>query len=618
MACTGSNVKMWKKEQILTQLNTNIDMSIDRHQYNICRYYNNLSIDLRSIAEYNFLNNTQFDFSNEIDLQRSAAVNIIKSVIDTIVSKLSNQRVRPYFNPVNGTYKTNQIVRNIQTYFDQVYDFQGVHKKISAAFRQAAIFGCGYLFVNPFTNKIEQPPTWTVSVLDSEYAFTKPTKMMIKYTYFPTLSINKLTPKKIEVDNNYCTAQIYIDTEEKIAELYLNGRVVDSKKYIAEELPLVYLHYNPTMTGNKTTTLVEELDGIQTQIDIINAKISTAMQLNPANTTYVLEGSNLKSSDVNNRVGNVYQLRMPAGMSQLPVHNVTPPPIDPAWLNLLDYYINKAYDIVGVSQLSAMSKKPCGLDSGVALQTMEDIESDRFECQVQNYINSYVDLAKVLIDVLPEDEQILPDSYNTIGLTWKDVKKQNTLFKIQYSAATALSKDPSEKLKQIMQMTQVGLIPASKAGEYMDLPDLQDAYKFAAAVNSGVQKVITNAIEEDTYEIPEYISYQVLSQEIATIQNQLYASLGGKNDKETYEALERINNLDVELVAIMTENGVMDVTGQNEIQTTEEGIAGQQIQAASSADELMQQGTPDALMEQGNPESLANDMKVDDPLVDNV
>lgn len=615
---------MWKKEQILTQLNTNIDMSIDRHQYNICRYYNNLSIDLRSIAEYNFLNNTQFDFSNEIDLQRSAAVNVIKSVIDTIVSKLSNQRVRPYFNPVNGTYKTNQVVRNIQTYFDQVYDFQGVHKKISAAFRQAAIFGCGYLFVNPFTNEIEQPPTWTVSVLDSEYAFTKPTKMMIKYSYFPTLSINKLTPKKIEVDNNYCTAQIYIDTEEKIAELYLNGRVVDSKKYIAEELPLVYLHYNPTMTGNKTTSLVEELDGIQTQIDIINAKISTAMQLNPANTTYVMEGSNLKSSDVNNRVGNVYQLRMPAGMSQLPVHNVTPPPIDPAWLNLLDYYVNKAYDIVGVSQLSAMSKKPSGLESGVALQTMEDIESDRFECQVQNYINSYVDLAKILIDVLPEDEQILPDSYNTIGLTWKDVKKQNTLFKIQYSAATALSKDPSEKLKQIMQMTQVGLIPASKAGEYMDLPDLQDAYKFAASVNSGVQKVITNAIEEDTYEIPEYVSYQVLSQEIATIQNQLYASLGGKNDKETYEALDRINNLDVELVAIMTENGVMDVTGQNEIQSTEEGLAGQQVQAASSADELMQQGnqeslaTADELMQQGNPESLANDMEVDDPHVDSV
>lgn len=613
---------MWKKEQILTQLNTNIDMSIDRHQYNICRYYNNLSIDLRSIAEYNFLNNAQFDFSNEIDLQRSAAVNVIKSVIDTIVSKLSNQRVRPYFNPVNGTYKTNQVVRNIQTYFDQVYDFQGVHKKISAAFRQAAIFGCGYLFVNPFTNEIEQPPTWTVSVLDSEYAFTKPTKMMIKYSYFPTLSINKLTSKKIEVDNNYCTAQIYIDTEEKIAELYLNGRVVDSKKYIAEELPLVYLHYNPTMTGNKTISLVEELDGIQTQIDIINAKISTAMQLNPANTTYVMEGSNLKSSDVNNRVGNVYQLRMPAGMSQLPVHNVTPPPIDPAWLNLLDYYVNKAYDIVGVSQLSAMSKKPSGLDSGVALQTMEDIESDRFECQVQNYINSYVDLAKILIDVLPEDEQILPDSYNTIGLTWKDVKKQNTLFKIQYSAATALSKDPSEKLKQIMQMTQVGLIPASKAGEYMDLPDLQDAYKFAASVNSGVQKVITNAIEEGTYEIPEYISYQVLSQEIATIQNQLYASLGGKNDKETYEALDRINNLDVELVAIMTENGVMDVTGQNEIQSTEEGIAGQQVQAASSADALMQQGTPetsaDALMQQGNPESLANGMEVDDPNVDNV
>lgn len=592
---------MWNKNQILTQLNTNIDQSLNRFQYNICRYYNNLSIDLRGIAEYNFLNNVQFDFSNENDLQRSAAVNVIKSVIDTITSKLSNQRVRPYFNPVNGTYKTNQVVRNIQTYFDQVYDFQKVHKKISDAFRQCCVFGTGYLFLNPFTNEIEQPPSWTVTVLDSEYAYGKPTKMMIKYNYFPTLSLEKISKKAKETDNSYCIAQIYIDSEKGEAEFYVNGKLIESKKYTGTELPLVYLHYNPTMTGNRTTSLIEELDGIQTQIDIINAKISTAMQLNPANTTYVYEGSNLKASDVNNRVGNVYQLRVAPGMSQLPVQNVTPPPIDPNWLSLLDYYINKAYDIVGVSQLSAMSKKPSGIDSGVALQTMEDIESDRFECQVQNYINAYVELAKVMIDVLPEDEQILPDSYNTIGLTWKDVKKQNTLFKIQFSAATALSKDPSEKLKQIMQMTQVGLIPASKAGEFMDLPDLQDAYKFAASVNSGVQKVITNAIEEGIYDIPEYISYQVLSQEIATIQNQLYASLGGKNDKETMEALERINNLDVELVAIMSENGVMDVTGQGEMTATEEGLAGQAVQAASSAD---------ALMEQGNPEGLGNDLDV--------
>ena len=338
---------------------------------------------------------------------------------------------------------------------------------------------------------------------------------------------------------------------------------------------------------------------------MINSKISACAQLTPANTTYVLEGSNLQPGDINNRVGNVYGVKCPPGMSTIPVVNVTPSPFDPSWQNLLEYYIKQAYEIVGISQLSAMSKKPAGLDSGAALQTMEDIESDRFETQVTKYVSSYVKLARVLIDVLPEDADIVLPGYENSSYKWKDVKKEQAAYKIQYSAATALSKDPQEKLKQILQLSQVGLIGPEKVGQYLDTPDLNDAYEGAEAVSNGIDKLIENCIETGDVDIPDYIGYQQLAQRITIVENQLYSSLTGdaKNDKDVLQSLNNIVALENNLMSIMTTEGFIQTEQPQEAMVSESGI-GVAPNAISAAD--ISQTMEQPALEEGQAESNVN------------
>ena len=45
----------------------------------------------------------------------------------------------------------------------------------------------------------------------------------------------------------------------------------------------------------------------------------------------------------------------------------------------LDRLYNRSFEIAGISQLSAQSSKPSGLDSGRALREFSDIESERFQ-----------------------------------------------------------------------------------------------------------------------------------------------------------------------------------------------------------------------------------------------
>lgn len=554
---------MWTRTESLQTLNSIINSKLDIYTYKLARYFNKINVDLRNYTEFDWSFNTSFSsFLQDSDLLQSGSSNVIKSVIDSLVSKLANNKTRPYFTPVNGTYETRQIVKSAQTYFDTFYDNANIHAKIAKAFKEACIFDIGYIFINPFTWAIDVADTWTVAILSTEKS--TPTKLLIRIENYPTTLIDKTLNEK------YVQYAIYIDVIEHKAIEYINAKISKEISYNADILPIVPVYFNEPVNGNQTISVVDELDGIQTQIDLISAKISTAAQLTPANVTYVYENSSLKAGDVSNRTGTVYSIDMPPGTTTLPVQNVTPAPFDPQWLSLLDYYKGLAYEMIGISQLSAQSKKPSGLNSGTALQTMEDIESDRFETQVSHYINAYVNLAKTIIAVAPENATILPEDTNTSNVKWKDVKKQSGLFKVQYSAASSLSKDPAEKIKQIMQMSQVGLIPPSKIANYLNMPDLQDAFIGASAVQDAIDTVISNAIEKDEFVIPEFVNYQQLSKEIALIQNQLFSCL---DNKKAREAIIKLNKLDETLNQIMIENGYIDLT-PNE-QTEESSVGGE-------------------------------------------
>ena len=567
----------------ITLLSSIIDNDVSKHQYMIARYLNDPSFDLRSTNEYSYFN-IGWSFAQDSDLKQPANVNVIKAAIDTLVSKISNQKCRPYFSSINGTYKTRQVVKQAQQFFDYMFDYEDVNRKVSKAFRDACICGTGYIFLNPFTYNLSVLAPWTVGIQHTETAYGKPTDMLVKFNNYPTSLLEKYDGKADYVQ--YC---IYISLKDKKAYEIINAKEVNTVVYKPDVLPFVSISYCEPVFGRKTTSIVEELNGCQTQIDMINQKIAAASQTTPANSIYVLEGSSLDSEKLTNKSGEVYQIKLPPGMNSLPIQQVNPAPFDPMWQSMLDYYVKQAFESIGLSQLSATGKKPAGVDSGIALSTLEDVESDRFETQLNAFIKMYTDIAKMYINCLPADTDILPVSENTSSLKWKDLLKEQGLFKIKYSAATFLSKQPSEQIKQINQLSQAGLIGVEKISQLLDNPDLEDAYAFAQAVHNACNKVIESTMEGQEVDIPKFISYEQLAKDISQTQNQLYASLSGeKGDKAIQEQIDRLTALEDRLYEIMDEEGFIQSEQLEGPQGSEDGLqVNNQVGAAASiADEL--------------------------------
>ena len=431
-------------------------------------------------------------FSTSDDTTSAIQENIIASCIETLCSKIASQKVRPFFNTVNGTFKEMQIAKQAQIFFDMLYEENNVNEIITDAFRNACVFDKGIVKISDdgITNRLP----WNVFFDPREVTYNQITYVAEKLPKTPGRILELKYGIKVNRNLDY-TVYEYYDVMEHIKAVYVQelNKVV-THEYKPNIIPYLEIHYTNPVKGDTSQSVVDQLYGIQTQIDELLAVMKDSIAVNPGMTLLVPRSSNIKTNMLSNRTGQIIQYDPIPGQTTSPVTYATNDIISPQFVQLLDKLKNDAYEIVGISQLSATSQKPSGLNSGVALNTMEDIESSRFETQLNSVVRLYVDVAKACLDIFPPEIDILPDDLNRANIKWADIVEARNNMKIQFSAAESLSKDPSEKLKQLVALSQAGVIPQSHIATLMELPDLQSGYNLSNNAFNSVYTFIDNVL----------------------------------------------------------------------------------------------------------------------------
>lgn len=473
--------------------------------------------------------------------------NIIKSCVDTLVSKIAAQKVRPFFNTVHGSFRDFQICKQAQQYFDLLYDMQNVGQTVDMAFRDCCIFSKGVIYCDEVEKKIKRAMPFNVYTRPSEETYGKLTRIYYKQKGYPVTLLSKDIRDKIKVDLDYVDVGIYYDIENHVKAYYIpqgaenNNLIVE--KYERNTLPFVFIHYSNPVVGSDATSIVDLLYGIQIEIDTILQKITEASRLNPALTFFVPEGSQVKVSQLNNRVGNIITYRPTPNMTASPVTTATPAFIDDQYIQLLDNLKTTAYELTGISKLSAQSAKPVGIDSGLGLRTITNIESERFQTQFNQVIRMYVEVARTCISVFDPNDDILPQDQKRVNIKWKDIVDEYEKMSIQYSGADALSKDPATKLQQLQVLAQAGVISQTRIAQLMEIPDLESGYSMANNSINAVMTVIDDCIMKDNYDVPDYIPLPLLKEEIVNTMLSLRASDHPKNALDIAKLTQLYQNI---------------------------------------------------------------------------
>lgn len=476
-------------------------------------------------------------------------MNVVMSCVDTLVSRITQSRPRPVFLTDNSDYKQRSLAKQLNNFINGELYQTKAYELGPLILRDAAVLGTGALKIYEDQNHRVMLDRTLVTELfvDPNDAFMNDPRSMFQVKLIDRSVLREIWPDcKSEVDN---TEQAFPDSGSESARtisdqvivveawhlpsgpeasdgrhvIACSGGLLFEEEYDKKDFPFVFMNYSPRLVGYWGQGLAEILMGTQVEINKMLITASQSINLMGVPRVFIDSGSKFVKAHFNNNIG------------MIGTYQGTPPTIVDGTTGLgQDYYahlqrlIEYAYQQSGISQLSANSQKPEGLDSGAALREYDDIQSDRFATLNKRYDNMFIDITYKIIDKareICEDEGSYQTVYpNKDGTKEVDLPaaKLDDQFVIQCFDSSSLPRDPAGRKAEIIDMMQAGLIDPQEGRRLLDYPDIEQVDKLANASEERILKYLDEIVEKGKYTPPDPFMMIPMAEKLVTQYYNLY------------------------------------------------------------------------------------------------
>ncbi len=431
------------------------------------------------------------------DLIDDITLNVCKSATSTVASKICMHRPRPQFLTQNGSFEDQQRARGLQKFVQGVFSQNDVYQKVSPkAFLDCAIFDIGAVKVTPHYGKVKIERVLADELLvDEEAAYTAAPRELYQRKFVTKEVLAALYPKKKKAIMSAATApdernSTYTDLVEVLEAWHLKSspKAKDGKRIIAIEtdvleiedythdtFPFAFLRWDERPVGFYGQGLVEQLAPIQDEIDKTAMRIQESMHLMAVAWIIVDKASKIRKAIFKNVPGIIVEKQ--GGPDPKVQTNAA---VDPQVFQYLDYLYNKSFELAGVSQLSATSRKPAGLESGIALRTILDTETQRFGLLARAWEQMHLDLARLVVRTAADMHEAGEDISCTYQdkefmerISWKDVRLDEERFSMELYPTSMLPQTPAGKLAFVQEMMGLNIMQPEQAAMWLELPDTE-------------------------------------------------------------------------------------------------------------------------------------------------
>ena len=483
--------------------------------------------------------------------QERPTFNLIQSVTDTLVSRITQSRPQPVFLTDNGDYKQRTLAKKLNNFILGEFYQTKAYELASICLRDALVTGTGIIhtFETP-DNKVglERVLLTELLVDPNEAMYGEPRQLYriklvdrnVLIANFPKMKKKLEIAAKASPNDSSDSAKSVSDLIMVVEGWHLRsgknandgrhtlacsaGFLID-EEYTKDRFPFTFAHYAPRLLGFWAQGVAEQLMGTQIELNSILYTISRAIKLVGVPRVFQEDGSKVVSAHHNNEIGVIVKYR---GVK--PSYEVAPCNAPELYAER-DKLIAYGYQQSGVSALQASSQKPQGLDSGEAIRTYDDISTDRFASLARRYDNMFIDLTYQIID-LAKDITERDGSYSTVypnknSTKEIDLKKADLIadsFVVQCFTQSSLPKDPAGRLAKVTEMVQSGMISLQEGRRLLDYPDLEQIEKLANAGEERIFQILDDIIENGKYTPPD----PFLDLDLATQMTVQYINLYGQ------------------------------------------------------------------------------------------
>ncbi len=293
----------------------------------------------------------------------------------------------------------------------------------------------------------------------------------------------------------------------------INGKTVDHGDWTAPAFPFVFLYWDFHRDGFWGSGIADEGGTLAEQAAELHLRLTTRERIAAKKQVFYQAGS-VKPEDLTGNDAVTY-IALQDGAP--PPTELSTPPFNPMELEFLQQDVVHFWDSIGISQVSAAARREPGVQSGVAMLTLNDTKAGRQLPKAQRYEQLYVDLAHQYVwrfrELFEEDEDFAiawPGKTMLRQYKWGDADVDDDSFNVTVAAGSQLPHDPAGRQEMVQEMYKAGIISADTAREMVGQPDIDRELQKANAQSEYVDMLIEKYLDADQatwdqgeYEAPE-------------------------------------------------------------------------------------------------------------------
>lgn len=460
------------------------------------------------------------------------SLNVVRNMVSAVVSKIAaKNKVKVSFLPQGGShsYDIKRKAEKCEQLVDGVFYDRGVYKKQRAIFRDCTVFGTGLLKVvtDEQVKRIvaDRTPQWEMLVDETDGANGEPRSIYQQKPYdklvlkdmFPKFAeqIEKSQTRSEDVPMNPdTTADVVIATEawhlpsgpdakDGRRCIILPEVTLCDDPYDYDTFPFAVMRWAEDLDGFFGIGLAYELAGIQAEINDLLQEIQEGHHI-ITGFWAVEQGSRVTSQHINDDLSKI--IRYAGTRPDYIVPSVIAAEV---YQHLWNLYA-KAYEITGISQLTAQSQKPAGLNSGEALRRYSDIVTERF-LEVGSMLEEWtIDAAKLTLRCANE----IVDEHKSFPVVTRTKKSLETLdyadyrlekgdYEIEAFPTSVLPNTPPGRVAFVQDLVNSKMMGAEDGFDLLNFPDTKGYAKRRLARRTTFERNVASILSHGEYLPPE-------------------------------------------------------------------------------------------------------------------
>lgn len=483
-------------------------------------FYNSANIGLSQFAK--------------IPGNRILSLNVTASCIDTLVSKITQNDPSIAYVTNGADWKAQRQAKDLQKYAQGRFQAEKASQNFKMMLMDACISGSGLLHFKFKGDRVVmeniKPHEVIYDWVEAQYGDPQDIHIIKLISKF---KLAEEYPDKVDIIKNAPLAdQLYgltpynrscvlmIESYNLYARRHTvtlqNGVLLDEVWQLEDgygnpQLPIVLMNYKDACRQWYGIGIGEELRTIHDELNYMLRTAQEITHLCSVPVTYVPRSAGIIESQFDNSVGKLVYFD---GM-QIPVSSVLgEPPI--TLFQQIQNYFAWAYQIAGISEMSASSESPKHLDSGRAIQTMWQIESTRFATISKNYTNAVIKANELMINmskVLAKHGVVQKANFYGMKLSkqidFDEVNLDRDQFDIQAYPIDNLPNEPAGRLSYVQDLINLGFESPLSARRLLSLPDVEQENMYETSMTDYVMEQIYESVQGVNQLIHPYMDLNI-------------------------------------------------------------------------------------------------------------